>query len=50
MMRNYTRKTKRGIAKPDECLQQFDTLKVPERVFEKPLRVLVSITKHFHVI
>ena len=47
MPRNYTRKSERGIAKPDEMLKQLDILKVPERVFEKLLRVLVSITKHF---
>ena len=50
MPRNYTRKSERGIAKPDEMLRAVRHIKVMERVFEKLLRVLVSITKHFHVI
>ena len=31
-------------------LRAVRTLKVPEKVFKKLLRVLVSIAKHFHVI
>ena len=50
MLRNYTGKSGRGIAKPDEMLRAVRYIKSTERVFEKLLRVLISITKHFHVI
>ena len=48
---NYRRKSEWGIAKPDKMLRAVRHIKsTGERVFEKLLRVLVSITKHFHVI
>ena len=47
---NYTRKSERGNAKLHEMLRAVRHIKIPERVFEKLLRVLVSITKQFYVI
>ena len=50
MPRNYRRKSERGVAKPDEMLRAVRHIKSTGESIRKLLRVLVSITKHFHVI